>query len=88
MELTQLKRGDKVRVTKLTRADFEMTDVQPGDLLTVHAGLGEVVLAHEDINEAVHGEPNYFGVVMAFSESGEGFLISEENEVELVMEGE
>lgn len=88
MELTQLKRGDKVRVTKLSALDVQFTDVQLGDLLTVHAGLGEVVLAHEDINEAVHGEPNHFGVVMAFSESGEGFLISEENEVELVLEGE
>lgn len=88
MELTELKRGDKVRVGKLSRADFEMTDVQPGDLLTVHAGLGEIILAHEDIKDTVHGTPNYFGVVMAFSESGEGFFIGDENEVELVSKGE
>ncbi len=88
MELTQLKRGDKVRVTKLSAADVQFTDVQPGDLLTVHAGLNEIVLAHEEINEAIHGTPNVFGVVMAFSSEGQGFLISEENEVELVLEGE
>lgn len=88
MNIEQLKKGDVVRVNALTQADIDNTSVRPGDLVTVHAGLNQIVQPHKEINEMIHGTPNVFGVVMAFSESGEGFLISQANEVELVSEGE
>lgn len=80
MKHQELKAGDVVVMTKVSPADVIMAGLEEGDRVTILAGVGEVVPAHEILSSHVVGTINDDDVAIGVTDRGTPALIGDNND--------
>lgn len=82
MDFTTLKSGDKVKMTEVSLGDMIMVGLEVGDIVTVIAGVGELIPPNDLLNEDVVGTINEDPVAIGITDRGTPALLGDDNSFE------